>query len=287
MLDKGTYFSGQEMDEKVVYFTRRHALAMLSWISVISVLVIFLLVSPIIFGDFFINFLLAKANFPYTIIGVSSYILFIMALSVTAWINYYLDVTFITSRHLVNIRQVGLFNREVAEQPLVRVQDVSSKMQGFLPTLFRYGTVFVETAGDTPNFQMPNMPRPHKIANTIMKLHEAATKNIRAEEGVGQEEGEEDEEKILARVFSSKISKTKEPVIVEKPKKAEIPAIDKSPKPLNSKIEKEKIPPEEAKIQTIESKTNESLIELATIEKNPQKTSITEGELKEGEEIKL
>lgn len=210
-----------------------------------------------IYDGLFINFI--------NIVG-TMLILFMMTLSILVWLNYYLDVTFITSRHLVNIRQAGLFNRRVVEQPLARVQDVSSKMHGFFQTLFHFGTVYVETAGEAPNFVMKYISTPHRVANAIMKLHEEIVK----------ESVNEDIMLIKKITHEKKISKTNEVV-----------------KELTVPNEHEELTEQESqRLENIledkiaESSEDEiSFIDL--VNKDKKDHSQDEGELKEGRDIKL
>ncbi len=274
MLEKGTYFSGQKADKNIINNLRRHPLAFLTWMLVISGLIISLIIPLWIFRDN-IKILFSQETVTLhllnivqiyegsylhlTIMFVSSYILFIFALSLTAWMNYYLDITTITSTHLTNIRHTGLFNRQVAEQSLTRVQDVSSRMRGLLQTYFRFGTVYVETAGESPNFKMVNIPRPHKIANTIMELHEALIRKTR--EGPEEEKVYENKNRVIKQNVPSQIDAVEKEQKTQKYRKTDI---------------------------NQDPDNQESLIKLATISnKNNNKESHQEGELKEGTEIKL
>jgi dephospho-CoA kinase len=45
-------------------------------------------------------------------------------------------------------------------------------MEGFWQKFFRVGTVYVETAGEQPNFRMTNIKHPIEVANSIMQIHE-------------------------------------------------------------------------------------------------------------------
>lgn len=188
MLKHGNYFSGQAREERVVLFLRRHWLSFWYWVITILILIFGPLLLFLFLGNSFTYLLSLNTGKAYLIIGLACYYLFVLALFLTAWMNYYLNVIIITKAHLVDIEQIGLFNRKVSEQSLLRVQDVSSRMTGFFQTLFLFGTVYVETAGDTPNFTMPNVPKPYKVSNTIMKLHEDLVRL--GANRLGMEEGE-------------------------------------------------------------------------------------------------
>lgn len=174
MLAKGHYYPGQSTEEDVLLFVRRHKFTfwwpwgvlilvmMMSWLGIL----IYFLVG---IGTGTLPFAVSPRFF---LVCISSYFLIIMAVALTSWMSWYFDITIVTRTHLVDIHQKGFFNRQVSEQSLLRVQDVSARMTGFWQTWMRFGTVFVETAGESPNFIMHDIPRPNIVANTILKLHD-------------------------------------------------------------------------------------------------------------------
>lgn len=169
---KNTDFPGKIIDEEILIFVRRHWIAFVNWLVFFTTMLItpIIIVSVILFSNrpnlFF------GESFIYLVLGSSTILLFSAAVLMVAWIEHYLDVSIITTDRLVTIRQIGLFNRRVAELSLLRIQDVSAQMNGYWQSLFQYGTVIVETAGDVPNFVMNYVPKPHLVANTILKVHD-------------------------------------------------------------------------------------------------------------------
>ena len=173
-------FPGQLENEEVLIFIRRHWMAFATW----AILLVLMVGIPLIVALIFIRpGLLDTGNSTAAIAVVllgSVYLLVANAMFVTAWIEYYLDVGVLTSERLVVVEQVGLFSRKVIELPLIRVQDVSAHMHGYLQTLLRYGTVTVESASDMPNFILKNVPQPYTVANTILLLHDKQMARERA-----------------------------------------------------------------------------------------------------------
>ncbi len=172
MLPHGHYYPNQTgHPEPVIMFVRRHWVTFVSW----AILIFLMALAPILVRVFVLsNINLATESSTVRtllIAGGSSYYLFTLAVFLAAWIDYYLDVTIVTEHRLVDIHQNGLFNHRVSEQSLLRVQDVTVRMQGPYQTFFQYGTVYVETAGEAPNFTMRNLPKPMHVANTIVELH--------------------------------------------------------------------------------------------------------------------
>lgn len=172
MLTRGRYYPEQEASvEPIVIFVRRHWFSFFPWIILIAVMAICPIIVLTVLATS-INFnTLESPSRVFIILLTSTYYLFTLSVFLVAWIDYYLDVTIVTSKRLVDIHQNGLFNHRVSEQSLLRVQDVSVRVEGPFQTFFKFGTVYVETAGEAPNFEMVNLPNPNYIADTILKLH--------------------------------------------------------------------------------------------------------------------
>lgn len=88
-------------------------------------------------------------------------------LSVT---DYVLDIWFITNKRIIDIQQEGFFSRKISEQYLNRIQDVRSETVGILPTIFKYGNVRVQTAGEQEHFLFEEVSDPDQVRQTIMEL---------------------------------------------------------------------------------------------------------------------
>lgn len=84
--------------------------------------------------------------------------------------DYVLDIWYITNKRIVDIQQTGFFSRKISEQYLNRIQDVSSETIGVLPTLFKYGNVRVQTAGEREHFLFEEVPEPDAVRQIIMEL---------------------------------------------------------------------------------------------------------------------
>jgi uncharacterized membrane protein YdbT with pleckstrin-like domain len=100
----------------------------------------------------------------------SAYILFILLFLFSAFIDYYLDVWIVTSQRIINIEQKGLFNREIAEHSLDKIQDVSGEQKGILQTFFSYGNVHVQTAGEIQRFIFQQIDNPFEVIRVINNL---------------------------------------------------------------------------------------------------------------------
>jgi len=158
--------------EKVVMVLRRHWLTIFWMLAVscllallpIGIYVLFLVLSPRLLTDPIMSPILAMVG--------SLYYLALWLFVFTDFIDYYLDVWIITTGRIINIEQHGLFRRTSSELNLSSVQDVTAETKGFLQTLFQFGNVFVQTAGEQQRFQLKNVPDIEQIRETIMQLSE-------------------------------------------------------------------------------------------------------------------
>jgi len=130
------------------------------------------LVGYIMFG-LYPNLLEGEISYPLAILASSGYILFIWLFLFFSFIDYYLDVWIITSERIIDVNQEGFFSRTVAELKLFQIQDVTSELKGFLKFIFKYGDVYVQTAGEVQRFTFKQVPNPEEVRNIIIKLVES------------------------------------------------------------------------------------------------------------------
>lgn len=158
-------------EDKIVLFMRRHWASFLGYflLSFLMLVVpaVALIMAYIYQRNFFQGILL---NF--IILGFSAYYLVAVTVALTSWMTFYYDIYIICTDAIVDIRQQGFFGRKTSQLAIVRVQDVSSEIKGILPTLFGYGDVLVETAGEqTQNFLLEGIANPQEVSNQILELH--------------------------------------------------------------------------------------------------------------------
>lgn len=84
----------------------------------------------------------------------------------------------VTNLHVVDIDQIGLFNNKVATLSLGVIQDVASSINGPLQTLFHYGTLIVQTAGERENFSFDYLSDPHAVEQKILDIHKKYSHDV-------------------------------------------------------------------------------------------------------------
>lgn len=93
---------------------------------------------------------------------------------------YNRNVLVFTNVHLVQVEQLALFQRRVSQLSFVRVEDVTGRRDGFLQTVFNYGDVQVQSAGEQEKFIFRNAPDPERLADEALQIHEDC---LRAQQG--------------------------------------------------------------------------------------------------------
>lgn len=167
----GQYFPGQAPTERVFLVLRRSFITYISFliIALIMSIPLFVLAALLLrYPDLFVN---ETINELITL-GGSAYLLFILALLLYGFVDYYLDVYILTDERIVDIKQTGFFKREISELHLREVQDVSAQVKGFFPTMFHYGNIFIQTAAERENFIFYAVHHPYRVSKKIADLHE-------------------------------------------------------------------------------------------------------------------
>lgn len=93
------------------------------------------------------------------------------------WVDYYYDIWIITNKRIVNIEQKGMFMRRVSELDYSKIQDVSTEVVGFVPTILNFGDVEVQTAGEEENFRFRTISDPYHIKNVIIQMRQKSEKH--------------------------------------------------------------------------------------------------------------
>ncbi len=98
--------------------------------------------------------------------------LFVWTYAFVVWLDYHLDIWIVTTERIIDTELLGLFQRNLSEFKLSRIQDVSVDVHGIFPTLLDYGNVHIQTAGVTRQFVFQQVPKPQKIKRLILEAHD-------------------------------------------------------------------------------------------------------------------
>lgn len=135
--------------------------------AIAALLALAILAFPGIFSS-----LSANSNMLLALAAVFAIALIFLILFLATYI-YRQSKLIVTDKNLIQILQRGLFVRKISRLSMSNVEDVTAEQKGILPTVFNYGTLTVQTAGEMENFVFPYCPNPNKYANSILDARQA------------------------------------------------------------------------------------------------------------------
>jgi len=147
-------------DESVLYIARQFPVSYIGAIFVTFVLIV---------APFFFLFPL----FSFGLIGMIAFFAIIFtgilygARKMMVW---YYNVLAVTNKRVIDIEQNGLFSRTVSIAQYEDIDDCSYRIKGVLPTIFKYGTVLIETSGNSANLEARKVRHPHILQDLINEL---------------------------------------------------------------------------------------------------------------------
>ena len=106
------------------------------------------------------------------ILGVFSLAILVGLLLVIAIRVYLGNRMQITNERIISVVKRSLFNQDVAQLNLNQIQEVTVKQRNIFESLFNFGTVTVETAGEQDNFTFKLAKDPHLAAKFVNDAHE-------------------------------------------------------------------------------------------------------------------
>lgn len=79
----------------------------------------------------------------------------------------------LTDKNITQVLRFGLFSQKVSQLSMSNVEDVTAEQHGIFATMFNYGTVKIETAGEQINFVYTYCPNPRAVARQVLEAREA------------------------------------------------------------------------------------------------------------------
>jgi uncharacterized membrane protein YdbT with pleckstrin-like domain len=158
MNDSNFTFRGQRPDEKVFNVVRRHPVVFF-WPLLQATLALAIGIIILIYLGF--------GNIFYIVGGLA--ILFIFAVISKIWFVYSNSFCLITDQRVINVDQLGFFNRQITETEFSKIQDVTNSTNGMIGTALNVGKVEIQTAGKENKLTIRHIPDPYQVQQEITK----------------------------------------------------------------------------------------------------------------------
>lgn len=166
--------------ERVIFKIKRHPIGILAVYFTSAVLLIILAV--VAFGVAPRYFTSTSSSQVYGIAGVA-YAVFFMLVSgfvYVAHIVYWDNSWTLSDESLAQVTRSSLFDKQSSHLSLGNLQDVIASQEGILPHLFHFGSLRVETAGESSRFLFPLCPNPNLYAQHILEAREQFEQKLRS-----------------------------------------------------------------------------------------------------------
>lgn len=164
----GIRFETQEAKEQVALFLRQHFIVNVPWIAVT---IIFLLAPSVLF-PLILRSLSLPLPFAYILVGTLSWYLVTVGFALVSFLHWFFNIYIVTNERVIDIDFQYLLFKRFSQAELERIQDISYTAGGIFATVFHYGNVYIQTAGEMPNLEFLAVPRPDKVVEKIRTLME-------------------------------------------------------------------------------------------------------------------
>jgi len=177
-------------NEKIILIKHRHRFALMREIFpeililiAALILIVFLFSAPNFFwprwlAKFFPSIL--KYDLGYLLLFFLS--LFLLILWATIFLSLttlYLDYWIVTNQRTIHAELKGIFSREIISVNHDKIQDITVKIQGFFPTLFHFGDLHIQTAGEFRELIFEEISEPEKTKDIILAAQREFLKQIK------------------------------------------------------------------------------------------------------------
>ncbi len=158
-------FENQEKNETVILFLRQHLITLVPMV-ILGVVFIF---APTVLFPLFLKMLSTTIKIPvgYIIVGTFFWYIAAFGMLLAKFLHWFFNIFIVTNERIIDIDFINLLYKDVAEAQLSRVQDISYNQKGIFGTMFNYGNVVIQTAGELPNFSFEIVPKPSEVVDII------------------------------------------------------------------------------------------------------------------------
>jgi len=156
-------FETQEMKEEIVLLLRKHWVTNVPWLAIVLLMIL----APLGLRVFpLLSFLPLRFQF----MTIVMWYMLTLAYVLESFLSWYFNVYIITDERLIDVDFYSLIYKRISEAKIDRIQDVSYSQGGIVQALLNFGTVTVQTAAETPEFELESVPQPARITKVLNQL---------------------------------------------------------------------------------------------------------------------
>ncbi len=163
--------------EGVLLFTRRHWVFAAWELTKLALIAILPIVALLLLAKFTFGFDGRKG----LIVAALSLIwaLIWLVRGYFAWYRFSHDIWIVTNQRIIDSVKRHWFHHRMASADLDDVEDIALVKEGLFPTMFDYGDLRLQTAGELGNFVLAGIPDPKDVLALVDKERDAAKRRLR------------------------------------------------------------------------------------------------------------
>ena len=146
--------------ERVLLVLRAHPITNAFWILTTGLF--FLL--PLFFGQY-INYININSNQQLFLIII--YYALVFSYAISKFYFWYFNIGVVTNQKIVDVDAHNLINTITTASTVDKVEEVEKKSLGVFSSVFDYGDIHVQTAGEKPNIEFIKIPHPSEVIEII------------------------------------------------------------------------------------------------------------------------
>jgi hypothetical protein len=150
-----------QAEEKVLNFYRQSEVVLFKPVILVMCLIYF----P---WYFLLKYELAASYSKLLVFGT----ILVLVYAINKYLLWLLNVCLVTDKRVMIIKYHSLFNKKVSESPLLNILNVSFTTKGFWQTLFKFGSVDIQTQGLAEPLTFKNVANPSKIKDSLWSAQE-------------------------------------------------------------------------------------------------------------------
>ena len=161
---KNFSFELQDRDEEVILVLRQHP------ITQFKQLISFVLVT------IFVPWLLKASGiptiFPKSLIFALYWMIALVFLGMLlrTFLLWFFNVYIITDERIIDVDFLSMTYKNISAAKTENIEDVTSRSSGVFASIFDYGDIHIQTAGEETEFEFESVPHPAKVAKLINEL---------------------------------------------------------------------------------------------------------------------
>jgi hypothetical protein len=156
-------FDSQMDGEEIVLLLRRHPITQVRPI-LISLIAFF---APFLFfSSPMLDFLTPQLKVA-TVVG---WYTLLISFSLEAFLVWFFNVFIITDERIIDVDFNSLIYKNVSSAKIDKIEDITIATGGVAASIIDYGTVYIQTAAESPELEFELVPHPNKVSKALNEL---------------------------------------------------------------------------------------------------------------------